>query len=193
MAPVSHHYYDGGLCIAPLLLWWHLYRTIITMVAPVSHHYCDGGPCIASLLRWWSLYRTIIAMVVPVPHHYCDGGPCAAPLLRWWSLCRTIIAMVVPVQHHYCDGDPCAVHLVLLLKLSTARSREYENSVSVRRPQPHTTNQWKDKNEKIVGETKRDSRLGQQEGIGSARKTRQYHNIEHRVIKVIPYRNTERG
>ena len=51
-------------------------------------------------------------------------------------------------------------------------------TVPVRRPQPNTINPWK---ENSMSKIKR--RLDQQEGNGSALKTRQTNTIEHRVIK----------
>ena len=56
--------------------------------------------------------------------------------------------------------------LVLLTVVRNARQGESANTLSVRRPQPHTTNPWKEEKDKIVGEKK--SRSNQQESIGSA-------------------------
>ena len=38
--------------------------------------------------------------------------------------------------------------------MSSARQGESENTLSVQRPQPHTTNPWKEEKEKIVGDKK---------------------------------------
>ena len=52
---------------------------------------------------------------------------------------------------------------------------ERMTTLSIRRPRPHATNQWKEEKEKIVEwKTKRNIRLGEQEGIGSALKARQF-------------------
>ena len=50
-------------------------------------------------------------------------------------------------------------YLLLLLLLSSfevrgARPGESENILSVQRPQPHTTNPWKEEKDKIVGDKK---------------------------------------
>ena len=46
--------------------------------------------------------------------------------------------------------------LLLLFGVRCARQGESENTLSVQRPQPHTTNPWKEeeKEDKIVGDTK---------------------------------------
>ena len=41
--------------------------------------------------------------------------------------------------------------LLLLFGVSCARPGESEDSLSVQRPQPHTTNTWKEEKDKIVG------------------------------------------
>ena len=49
----------------------------------------------------------------------------------------------------------CVVVLLLLLTgVRSARPRESENTISVRRPQPHTINPWKEEKDKIVGDKK---------------------------------------
>ena len=57
-----------------------------------------------------------------------------------------------------------------------------ENTVSVWRPQPHATNQWKKEKDYMV-KTKR-RRSGYQEILGSALKIRQSHTIKHRIMKL---------
>ena len=54
------------------------------------------------------------------------------------------------------------------------------------RPQPHTTNPWKEEKYKTVGDKKRKSRSCQQESIGSVLETRQSHIIKHWVTKIVP-------
>ena len=41
--------------------------------------------------------------------------------------------------------------LLLLIGVRCARQRESENTLSVQRPQPHTTNPWKEEKDKTVG------------------------------------------
>ena len=74
--------------------------------------------------------------------------------------------------------------LLLLLLLSSksvgsGRLRDSEIILSVRRPQPHTTNQWKE--EKVTTERI----LGQQNRICSALTTLQSHTIKLKVIKIV--------
>ena len=44
--------------------------------------------------------------------------------------------------------------LLLLLGVRCERPGESKNTLSVQRPQPHTTNPWKEKEDKIVGDKK---------------------------------------
>ena len=44
--------------------------------------------------------------------------------------------------------------LLLLAGVRNARSGESENTLSVPRPKPHTTNPWKEEKDKIVGDQK---------------------------------------
>ena len=67
---------------------------------------------------------------------------------------------------------------------------ESENTLSVRRPQLHTTNPWKEEKDKIVGDKKK-SISCQSESIGSALETLQSHTIKHRVTKIVPKRHRE--
>ena len=49
----------------------------------------------------------------------------------------------------------CVLLLLLLFGVRCERPGESANTLSVQRPQPHTTNQWKEEEEdKIVGDTK---------------------------------------
>ena len=50
-------------------------------------------------------------------------------------------------------------------------------------PTQDTTNPWKEAKENIIGD-KRNSRLDQQESIGSGHKTRQSHTIKLRITKI---------
>ena len=63
--------------------------------------------------------------------------------------------------HYYYFGVRCA------------RPGESEDTLSVKRPQPHTTNPWKEEKNKTVGDEKERARSCQQESIGSALETRQ--------------------
>ena len=81
--------------------------------------------------------------------------------------------------------------LLLLFGVRCARPEVSENTLSVQRPQPHTTNPWKEKKEKTVGDKKRKSRSCQQESIGSALETCQSHTIKHRVTKIVPKRHRD--
>ena len=74
---------------------------------------------------------------------------------------------------------------------SAVQGRERVRTLSVQRPQPHTTNPWKEENDKTVGDKKRKSRSCQQESIGSALKTRHSHTIKHRVTKIVQKRHRE--
>ena len=80
--------------------------------------------------------------------------------------------------------------LLLLIGVRCARPGESENTGSVQRHQPHTTNTWKEKRENSRRQKrKRGSCL--QENIDSALETRQYHTIKHRVTKIVPKRYRE--
>ena len=75
-----------------------------------------------------------------------------------------------------------------------ARPGESEDTLSVQRPQPHTTNRWKEekyRTKKNSRRQKRKSRSCQQESIGSALETRQSHTIKQRVTKIVPKRYRE--
>ena len=71
------------------------------------------------------------------------------------------------------------------------REREID-TLSVRRPQPHTTNL---KTKRREGENswrhKRREQLGQQKGTGPALETRQSHTIKYGVYQIIPERDWE--
>ena len=61
------------------------------------------------------------------------------------------------------------------------REREID-TLSVRRPQPHTTNLWRKRRERENSwRQKRREQLGQQKGIGPALETRLSHTIEYGV------------
>ena len=67
------------------------------------------------------------------------------------------------------------------------REREIA-TLSVQRPQPHTTNlRGKEEKGKIV-EDKKVEQLGQQKGIGPGLETRQSYTIEYEVNQSIPER-----
>ena len=69
------------------------------------------------------------------------------------------------------------------------REREID-TLSVRRPQPHTpTYRGKEEKGKIVEDKKRREQLGQQKGIGPALETRQSHTIKYGVNQIIPERD----
>ena len=72
-----------------------------------------------------------------------------------------------------------------------ARPGESEDTLSVQRPQPQTTNPWKEEKDKTVRDKKRKSRSCQQESIGSALETLESHTIKHRVTKIVPKRHRE--
>ena len=44
--------------------------------------------------------------------------------------------------------------IILLFGVRCARPGESENTLSIQRPQPHTTNPWKEEEDKIVGDKK---------------------------------------
>ena len=65
-------------------------------------------------------------------------------------------------------------------------------SLSVWRPQPHTTNLlWKRRERENSWRQKRREQLGQQEAIGPALETRQSHTIEYGVNQIVPERYWE--
>ena len=66
------------------------------------------------------------------------------------------------------------------------REREID-TLSVRRPQPDTTNLYRGKEEKgkIVEDKKGESNIGQQKGIGPALETRQSHTIKYGINQFI--------
>ena len=69
------------------------------------------------------------------------------------------------------------------------REREID-TLSVRRPQPHTTNLYRKRREgKIVEDKKRKDQLGQQEGIGPTLETHKSHTIKYGVNQIIPERD----
>ena len=69
--------------------------------------------------------------------------------------------------------------IIIIIKIESAlQGQEKVRTLSIRKPQPHTTNKWKEEKEKILGGKKRSkSRLSQQETIGAGLKTRQSHTI----------------
>ena len=71
------------------------------------------------------------------------------------------------------------------------KGQERVRTLSVQRPEPHTTNPWNEEKNKIVLSQKRKSRTCQQESIGSALETCQSHIIKYRVTKIIPKRHRE--
>ena len=44
--------------------------------------------------------------------------------------------------------------IIIIIGVRCARPGESENTLSVQRPQPHTTNPWKEEEDKIVGDKK---------------------------------------
>ena len=68
--------------------------------------------------------------------------------------------------------------------------QERARTLSVQRPQPHTTNPWKEERENSRRQ-KRKSRSCQQESIGSALETRHSHTIKHWVTKIVRKRHRE--
>ena len=81
--------------------------------------------------------------------------------------------------------------IIIILLESAVQGRERVRTLSVQRPQPHTTNPWKEEKDKTVGDKKRKNRSCQQESIGSALETCQSHTIKHRVTKIFPKRHRE--
>ena len=67
---------------------------------------------------------------------------------------------------------------------------ESENTINLKTPTPH--NQPMEGRKRVKRRQKRKSRLGQQEGIGSAFKTLQSHTIKKRSLKFF-HKDTERG
>ena len=67
-----------------------------------------------------------------------------------------ITVMIVILLTHHCSDSNIAHTLLLLLLFGVrcARPEESENTLSVQRPKPHTTNPWKEEEDKIVGDKK---------------------------------------
>ena len=67
------------------------------------------------------------------------------------------------------------------------REREID-TLSVQRPQPHTTNLLRKRRERENSSQKRREQLGQQKGIGPALEARQSNTIKYGVNQSVPER-----
>ena len=75
--------------------------------------------------------------------------------------------------------------------LESAVQAGSENTLSVQKPQSHTTNPWKEEG-KIVGDKKEKAdHVNRRALASSALETRQSHTIQHRVTKIVPKRHRE--
>ena len=73
-----------------------------------------------------------------------------------------------------------------------ARPGESENTLSVGRPQPHTTNPLKEEKDKIVWDKKERADHANRKALAlSALEARQSHTIKNRVTKIVPKRQRE--
>ena len=140
---------------------------------------CACGNISLETLSWVSYIRS------------SHGDICSCYTSIWW-LC--VVAVCLLWTCGSCSTSSTVVMLLLLLitiEVRCARPGESENTLSVQRPQPHTTNPWKEEKVKIVGDKKRKGRFCQQESIGSALETCQSHTIKYRVTKIVPKRHRE--
>ena len=78
---------------------------------------------------------------------------------------------------------------IIILESAVQGRERVRTLLSVQRPQPHTTNPWKEEKDKTVGDKKERADHEKQESIGSALKTRQSYTIKHRVTKIVSQRH----
>ena len=83
------------------------------------------------------------------------------------------------------------INIIIIIIKKDWQGREREiDTLSVRRPQPHTTNLLRKRRERENSwRQKRRKQLGQQKGIGPALKTCQSHTIKYGVNQIIPERD----
>ena len=82
--------------------------------------------------------------------------------------------------------------IIIIKKILAMQGWEREiDTLTVRRPQPHTTNLQRKRRERENSWLKRREQLGQQKGIGPALETCQCHTIEYGVNQIIPERYSE--
>ena len=69
----------------------------------------------------------------------------------------------------------------IIHNIYSARLGESGNTISIRRPHPHTTNLWKEEKEKTVEDKMTEQNTPTRKHIGSIPNTRHSHTIKHRV------------
>ena len=126
---------------------------------------------------------------------YCIGGEKINQFQIFFNACCILEYFVFILQSSFKGRKKnrlllLNIFVLLLFGVCCARPGE-SNTLSVQRPQPHTTNTWKEEKDKTEGDKKIMSRSCQQKSIGSALKTRQSHTIKHRVTKIVPKRHRE--